>query len=311
MIKLNRREFAGVLTGGVLAGFAEAAESIPIIDTHTHFYDTSRTQGVDWPGKDDKILYRPVLPPEFVNLAKPHGVTGTVVVEASARLEDNDWLLELAERNPVIVGVVGNLDPTNPKFGENLKRLAKNPLYRGFRINHAELAALLKSRKDVDQLARLIDEGLTLDVNGGPEGLPTLLETAKRFPKLKIVLNHNGNVRIDGKKIPADWKENIARVGGQANVSCKLSAMVEGTGKNDGKAPTKLDYYQATLDTVWAAFGEDRLLYGSDWPVSSLFATYAAVFELADAFLKGKSAPARAKVLGKNAITTYGLKLKS
>lgn len=308
MHQFSRREFAGALIGGALAGIAEAAPTPVIIDTHTHFYDTSRPQGVDWPGKDDKILYRPVMPSEFVKLAQPHGVTGTVVVEASPRVEDNHWLLELAEKNPVIVGVVGRLDPRDAKFDDQLKRLSKQSLYRGFRINHPELAMVLKEQAALKRLHRMIDLGLTLDVNGGPEGLPTLLEAAKKLPKLRIVLNHNGNVRIDGKIIPAEWKSNILKVGDQANVSCKMSAMVEGSGVKDGKAPTNLEHYQGTLDTVWEAFGENRLMFGSDWPVSSIFATYADVFKLADTYLKTKSKAAKTKVMGDNAMTIYGLK---
>lgn len=310
MHNIHRREFAVAAAAGMLGSLAEAGESSPIIDTHTHFYDPSRPEGVDWPGKDDKVLYRPTLPPEFVKLTQPHGVTGTVVVEASPRLADNDWLLDLAAKHPVIVGVVGRLDPADPKFDEQLKRLAKNPLYRGFRINHAELADVLKDPKLTAKLGQLIDLDLRLDVNGGPDGLPVYLALAKRFPKLRIVLNHIGNVRIDGKTIPAGWKADIARLGDQPMVTCKLSAMVEASGKNDGKAPGKLDYYRPTMDVVWKAFGEDRLMYGSDWPVANLFATYATVFAIVEEYLRDKPAKTRSKVLGANAIKAYGLNPK-
>ena len=77
-----------------------------IIDTHTHFYDPTRPQGVPWPGPDEELLYRRVLPEDHRALAAPEGVTGTVVVEASAWLEDNQWILDLAAQTPWIVGLV-------------------------------------------------------------------------------------------------------------------------------------------------------------------------------------------------------------
>src|SRR5438552_2260068 len=89
----------------------KAPVSVRAIDAHTHFYDPHRPQGVPWPGKGDKLLYRTVLPPEFKQLTKKHHVQGTIVVEASPWLEDNQWLLDLAAKEPFIVGVVGRLDP--------------------------------------------------------------------------------------------------------------------------------------------------------------------------------------------------------
>ena len=87
-----------------------------IIDTHTHFYDPSRPEGVPWPGPDNELLYRTVLPADYRQFAEPEGVTGTVVVEASGWLEDNQWILDLAEEDPFIVGLVGHIDPARPEF---------------------------------------------------------------------------------------------------------------------------------------------------------------------------------------------------
>src|SRR5205809_6764170 len=108
-----------------------------IIDTHTHFYDPTRPQGVPWPPPDDTVLYRRVMPENYKALAVPEGVTGTVVVEASQWVEDNEWILDLAAREPFIVGFVGNLQPGSPDFGANLERLAANPLFRGIRPRSA------------------------------------------------------------------------------------------------------------------------------------------------------------------------------
>lgn len=303
---LTRRQFAAVATSA-LASPLLAVEPAPVIDTHTHFYDPTRKDGVDWPGKGDKTLYRPVLPPEFVKLVKPHGVMRTVVVEASPRLADNDWLLDLANAYPVIIGVVGRLDVADAKFGDHLKRLAKRRKYRGFRINEAELKAALADKTQADKFALVADAGLTLDVNGGPTVLPFVAELAKLYPKLGVVLNHIGNVRIDGKIVPETWAADILALGDRPAVSCKVSALVEGTGKLDGKAPKDVAFYAPTLDVVFKAFGPDRLMYGSNWPVADLFAPYATVFGIVEQYLKDKPAATRAKVWGGNAAQIYGV----
>ena len=111
-----------------------AEEAAWIVDTHTHFYDPTRAQGVPWPAPSEKQLYRTVLPPEFRKLAEPLGIRGTVLVEASPWVEDNQWLLDLAAREPFILGVVGNLDPLAVDFAANVARFAKNPKFRGIRV---------------------------------------------------------------------------------------------------------------------------------------------------------------------------------
>ena len=130
---MDRRTFlagAAGLAALPVSGAAPAA----IIDTHAHFYDPSRPQGVPWPSKSEPILYRTVLPDEFVRMTAPLGVTGVIKVEASAWLEDNQWVLDLAEKNPIIVGTVGHLDPVTPDFRKNLSRFHKNGLFRGIRL---------------------------------------------------------------------------------------------------------------------------------------------------------------------------------
>src|SRR5207248_10140745 len=127
---------------GVLGlGRATGGEPDPVlaIEAHTHCYDPAWPQGVPWPGKDDKVLYRKVLPGELEALAGKHGVRSTIVVEASPWVEDNQWLLDLAAREPFIAGVVGRLDPAERGFGRHFERSAKNELFRGLRVNYAEL----------------------------------------------------------------------------------------------------------------------------------------------------------------------------
>jgi len=199
--------------GRVLAsepqGLAGAA-ALRVVDTHTHFYDTARPGGVPWPGKDDAFLYRPVWPAEFRKLTAGEGVVGTVVVEASPLLEDNQWLLDLAANDAFLLGVVGNLTPGGERFREHLDRFASQPKFRGIRIGHAALRAGLNSALFLDDLRAFAQRELTLDVNGGPEMLPDIARLTRKIDSLKIVGNHLANVAIDGGAPPVAWREGMA-----------------------------------------------------------------------------------------------------
>eukprot|EP01052_Picozoa_sp_SAG31_P041884 SAG31_NODE_6478_length_2002_cov_2.388862_2_plen_144_part_00 len=106
-----------------------------VIDTHTHFYNPTRADGVPWPtAEEDRLLYRTVLPDDFMAVAGPCGVTGTVIVEASPRYEDNAWVLEQAERHCCIVGLCGSVQPNRPEFAAEIRALAATPLFRGIRV---------------------------------------------------------------------------------------------------------------------------------------------------------------------------------
>lgn len=306
---ITRRGFLGS-SAALFAGVASAADEAPIIDTHTHFYDPTRKEGVPWPGKDDKVLYRPVLPAEFKKLVKPHGVTGTVIVEASPWVKDNDWLLDLAKDDPFIVGIVGHLHPHDDTardsagtFAPRLKHYASQPKYRGIRLNSNVIAKA--DEHTLKNIGKLIDANLTLDINGGPDMLPTVAKLAERYPKLRIVVNHMANVPILGEAPPKMWVEGMQALAKHTNVWCKMSALVESTRLPD--APKKLDHYLPTLNALWQALGEDRLVFGSDWPVSDRFAKYETVFQLAHEFLERQGKAARQKVMGRNARQAYQL----
>ena len=304
----TRREFLAASALGVAtlaAGCATApVDSSGIIDTHTHFYDPTRPQGVPWPPKNDAVLYRPVLPEEFRKLSQPLGVTGTVVVEASPWLEDNQWVLDLAARDKALVGLVGNIKPGRPEFAAELKRFAANPILRGLRVGVWDKSGLDAPavRRDLRLLA---DGDLALDVLTGPERLAPVAALAGALPSLRIVIDHCANVRIDGKAPPSSWLAGLRACAPQRNVFMKVSGLVEGTGRNDGSAPASLDFYRPTLDAIWESFGVDRVIFGSNWPVSSRFASYETVFRIVDEYFTAKGGVAREKYFSKNAALAY------
>ncbi|HVX16108.1 MAG TPA: amidohydrolase family protein [Pirellulales bacterium] len=308
----SRRSFVKSLTvglAGALAprgrGFAADGGARGAIDTHTHFYDPTRPQGVPWPGKDDALLYRPVLPGELVRLTRAEKVSGTIVVEASTWLEDNQWLLDLAAREPFIVGIVGRLDTNSDDFEKHLTRFARDRLFRGLRINHDELQAALERPAQLDHLRLLADNDLELDVNGGPTMPADVARLARAIPSLRIVVNHAANLMIDGRRVPDEWLAGMRAAAAGERVYCKVSALVEGTRKTHGDAPADVDFYRPVLDSLWNVFGADRLLYGSNWPVSERAAPYATVYQIAHAYFQQKGERALEKFLRTNAIAAY------
>ena len=305
----TRREFLAAsalgvasLAGGCATGAADSAPGI--IDTHTHFYDPTRPQGVPWPPKNDAVLSRPVLPEEWRRLAQPLGVTGTVVVEASPWLEDNQWILDLAAHHPSLFGFVGNIKPGRAEFAAELKRFAVNPLFRGIRVGVWEKSALDDSAVRSD-LGLLADLDRALDVLTGPERLEQVAALAAALPSLRIIVDHCANVRIYGTEPPSIWLAGLGACARHQNIFMKVSGLVEGSGRKDGTAPAELDFYRPTLDAIWEAFGADRVIFGSNWPVSARFASYETVFRIVNEYFTAKGAAAREKYFSKNARRAY------
>ncbi|MBL8814813.1 MAG: amidohydrolase family protein [Planctomyces sp.] len=274
-----------------------------IIDCHTHFYDPTRPEGIPWPPKGSPI-YRTVLPQHLRALKHFQRVTGTVIVEASDRLEDNAWLLGLAKDDPFVVGIVGHLQPGSPDFPAHLQRFAEDPLYRGIRIS-TELLRKLLDQNDLADLKRFADRDLALDVNGGPETPAELARLAQRLPDLRIVLNHIGNVRINSDPPPDDWAAGIRAAAKHSNISCKISALCSAATQEGKKTPDVLDFYRPYIDIVWNAFGDDRVIYGSDWPAAEGAADYETQQRIVMEYALAKGAEVTRKFCSVNAKQIY------
>lgn len=273
-----------------------------IIDAHTHCYDPSRPQGVPWPNPNDKFLYRTVLPQHYREVAEPEGVTGTVVIEASKWVEDNAWLLELAESDSFIKGVVGNLVPGVDGFRASLDRFAANPLFRGIRVG-GKVVEDAASAAVVSDVERLVANDLELDLLVRPEHLPTIASLATLLPELRVVINHIAGVFIDGNAPDPAWVEGMQRAAEHPRVYCKASALTSMT--RQLPAPTDLEFYAPTLDALWDAFGEDRLIYGSDWPVGARAADYPAVQRIVAQYFGAKGDEAKDKYFCRNSKAAY------
>jgi len=225
LMKSDRRAFLRTFAGAtgaaaLAAGCVSRPTATRVIDTHTHFYDPTRGQGVPWPPKGG-FLDRTVLPHDWQRLAAPHGIRETVVVEASAWIQDNDWILRLADEHPCVVGFVGNLRPAEGTFAGHLRRLAAHPLFRGIRIPAGRLSSDLTDPTFARHLGLLTDHGLALDINGLSD-FEGAVRLARSYPALRIVVDHVGNVR-DPQAPDLAWREGMRRLGAEPNVYCKMS----------------------------------------------------------------------------------------
>ncbi|HET6424523.1 MAG TPA: amidohydrolase family protein [Planctomycetaceae bacterium] len=305
--RLTRRTWlkAAALTA-CSASLTSGEEPRPgIVDTHTHFYNPQRPEGVPWPAPDDKFLYRPVLPAEYKELTKPHGVVGTVVVEASPRPDDNQWILDLAAKDPFLLGLVGNLAPGSKEFTDHFPKLIAQPKFLGIRVNAGPLATGLDKPEFLTDLKKLCDAERQLDVNGRPDLLPLVSKLATKLPDLRIVINHLANVRIDGPLLDPTWFQDLNAAAKHPHVYLKVSALVEGAAQGNRTAPTDPAYYKPTLNAAFEVFGDRRVIYGSNWPVSARFGNYAVVQQIVQTYARDKGNEVADRFFHHNAKAAY------
>ena len=299
---MKRRDFVfNSLAATAGAARREAPPNIKAIDTHTHFYDPTRPQGVPWPPPPETLLYKPYYPKDFVALTKPLGVVGTVVVEASPWVEDNQWMLDLAKDNPSIVGFIGHLKLGEAAFSTNLKRFSQNPLLRGLRIGERAIAEGLGQRAFEQDLQRLGDQRLTIDVIGGAALLPNVVRIARLAPKLKIVIDHLPFGAWDNDV--AAMRTALTEVAALPNVYAKVSNVVR---RVNDRIVDDVTFYRPHLDCLWELFGANRVVFGSNWPVSERVAPYTTVHRIVAEYFKAKGNAAAEKYFWKNSLRAYG-----
>jgi predicted TIM-barrel fold metal-dependent hydrolase len=295
-------------TAGFLEMHSEAAGRSKIIDTHVHFYDPTRPGGVPWPTKNDKLLYRPVLPAEFRKLTAPLGITGAIEVEASSLTEDNQWVLDLADKEPIIIATVGDLEPEKPDFPKQLERFHRNPKFRGIRCGNLwnrDLATQLSNPQFISGLKLLADAGLEMDsANPNPELLAAIVRLTDLVPNLRIVIDHLPIDQPSDASARRKLEDSLRELGQRRQVYVKVSNVVRNV---NGHVPDSADSYRPALDQLWDTFGSDRLIYGSNWPVSNHVAPYETLFKVVREYFAGKGKEASEKYFWRNATAAYRL----
>jgi L-fuconolactonase len=306
MHMLSRRAFLGSAAVGAGALATAQTVPIPIIDTHIHLFDQTRPQGAPYSG-GGRGTTEPSLPPRYRRLATPLGIVGAIEIEASPWVEDNLWVLEVEEKDPIMVGTIGNLQPEKPEFKEYLGRYHRNKLFLGVRYGNNwgyNLVAQVSNPTFIEGLKLLQQADLTLDTaNPRPNLLEAVLTVTDKVPGLRIVVDHlpsmfasvdaSGGTAVEG---------TLRELAKRPQVYVKLSEILRLV---DGKASTDPALYKPNLDYLFDIFGEDHVVFGSDWPNQFAADNLHAIVKIAQAYFRTKSRAAAEKYFWKNSLAAY------
>jgi L-fuconolactonase len=273
-----------------------------VIDSHQHFWRFDPVRDA-WITEDMAAIRRDFLPGDLAPELHANGVDATIAVQADQSEEETEFLLGLAEGNRRIAGVVGWLDLRSPEIESRLEYFSRFKKLRGVRhVAQAEPDDRFLVQADfvrgVRQLARF---ELTYDILIYPRQLPAAIELVAKLPEQKFVVDHLAKPEIKAKKIEP-WAALIRELAANPNVYCKLSGMVS---EADWKKWKREDF-EPYLDVVFGAFGADRLMFGSDWPVCLVAATYSKVKNIVESYVERHVPYAKSAIFGENVKNFYG-----
>jgi L-fuconolactonase len=288
---------------------APAAKSPPIIETHIHLYQVTRPGGVPWPGPANKILYRDVTPADYKAMAQKQGVIAAGVMEASPIFEDNLKIADLIKNDRFFTFYVAQLEVGAPDFSAKLAQLVKSPKCVGIR-GFLWSPKLTLDPKQIADLKELAKHGMTLDLisRGDLNPKDKVGALADAVPELRIIIDHLGGAK--GEKVDPAWEAAVRKLAAHKNVFMKFSSFFDmfnpkSTEDEGWKSPETLAAYKAHFDVLMDAFGPDRMIFGSNWPVVALGGTYEKEIALAEEYLQPLGKPVRDKVMYQNAQKFY------
>lgn len=281
--------------------------AIPIIDTHIHLFDPTRPQGAPYSGPAGARNGppQPALPARYRTLAAPLGIVGAIKIEASPWVEDNLWVLEVAQRDTIVVGVVGNLEPDKPDFAEMFARYHQNPLFRGIRYGNLwgrDITKQVDNPAFIDGLTLVAKADLVLDTaNPRLDLLEAILKITDKVPDLRVVLDHLPSLEPTPDNRQA-YDVALNELRKRSQIYVKLSGVIH---RVNGQVSTELAPYRDRLDHLVDVFGEDRILFGSDWPNSDGVAPIDKVVGVVREYFATKPRAVAEKYFWKNSVGAY------
>jgi len=273
------------------------------IDSHQHFWRFNK-EDFTWMNDQMHSIKKDQLPENLTSELRAIGFDGSVAVQARQSLEETNWLLELAGRNDFIKGVVGWIDLRSPDVEKQLEYYSNHSKLVGVRhVVHDEPNDDFILQSDFIRGIRLLQKfNLTYDLLIFPKHLPNTIKVVEQFPKLTFILDHIAKPLIKDSVI-SPWKEDIERLAQYPNVFCKVSGMVTEAKWNQWK----LHDFTPYLDVVFNAFGCNRIMIGSDWPVCKVTGSYQRVMNIVLSYIENFSDTDKAMVLGGTACKAYGI----
>lgn len=271
------------------------------LDAHQHFWKYNSAD-FGWITDEMAILRRDYLPHDLQPLLTANGFDGSIAVQAQHSVDEVRWLLDLAAQNPFIKGVVGWVDLCSPSLRAQLEEFKENRRLVGIRhVLQSEPDDEFMLRPEfLRGLAQLEEFGLVYDLLLYPRHLPCAARLAAELPRQTFVLDHIAKPSIAAGQLDP-WRRDIAALAAFPNVCCKLSGMVTEAHWHQWTAPDFASY----LDVVFEAFGPERLMIGSDWPVCTVAGDYNAVMDIVRNYIARCTADQRRAVLGENCARIY------
>lgn len=272
------------------------------IDAHQHFWQYNPEKHA-WIEDHMSTIRQDFLPKDLKPLLDQAGVEGTVAVQADESFDENTFLLQLAKENSFIKKVVGWVDLRSLSLEKSLEEYSTNPSMAGFRmILQGQPPALMDDISFRNGMAKLKNYGYTYDILVFPHHLRATLDLVSHFPDQPFVIDHLAKPYIKDGKID-EWASWMKKIASFDNVHCKVSGMVtEANWKSWTSA--ELNPY---IEVVLEAFGAERLMFGSDWPVQLLAAEYQQYHDLLSDYISSLSAVEQANIMGNNAAKFYGI----
>jgi predicted TIM-barrel fold metal-dependent hydrolase len=326
MATISRREFIGAATiaGVALSGAVNApaaapdAAPVPIIDSHIHLFDNSRPVFSGYMGSAAyRALSEPSLPSMYASLARPTGIVGAIVVESSGWIDDNLWYLEVCAADSFMVGVSGSLDPASPDFGRYVSHFHRDPLYRAIRASHfynaEDLGDTGKVTLKSDQVANLkllAQADLALDTaNPSMNLMQANVMLADAIPNLRIIMDHLPSFDPTPENQKA-YEAVVKAMADRPNICVKLTEVYHPR-LTDNVIVKDYEFLRARLEHLFDTFGEDRVIFGTDYPNSYGVATIREEIEVVQRFFATKPREVQEKYFWKNSAKVYKWKKRT
>jgi L-fuconolactonase len=277
---------------------------MPRIDAHQHFWNFDPVRDA-WITPEMKVIQRDFLPGDLRPILQDAGIDGCIAVQADQSEDENDFLLTLAEKNDFIKGVVGWVDLRHPDIAQRLQYYSKFKKLKGFRhvLQGEHDRALMLKPSFKHGVAQFKNHGYTYDILIYPDQLGYTKEFVAAFPGQPFVLDHIAKPHIKDRYITEEWINAIRAVAANQNLFCKISGMVTEADWYNWKP----EHFKVYIDTIVESFGTDRIMFGSDWPVCLVAASYQQTIQIVTDYFSAFTQHEQAAFFGGNAINFYNL----